>query len=407
MVFLKRDRRDSIRRHLSTQYTWVRRHYRLVGSVIAAVVLGVEILERVIPDPAPYIMVAATAPDANNQPAEFYEAFNSRFVRENSAVDVERRSVNDYNVEDRAHECVSEPDCLVFVGNSTSTRTSRSLDVFMQHDMNDRPVFVMPFATATDLTQRARDGNYLSVLRVVPDNDNQAETIARVLTDMDKGEDGPSVIIYIDEDNPDYSNGLARAVANEVRGNDGYVLAEEHIGPSNSALFTLTMWEQRANSPLDAVIYVGTAHHCLLLIDQMVQLNSTVPVVFTDGCSLDDFPVRTANLSGGAYRLSVTDSYREIGELTAFLVDSILDNCQDCNRRALTREVSNGKTTYTPITDARELGENTDYRFDHCGNNVAISFVVSPAVGGGGGLADAPVVRSNGDCRSPVTMEGR
>ena len=168
------------------------------------------------------------------------------------------------------------------------------------------------------------------------------------------------------------------------------------------------MWEQRPKSSLDAIVYVGTAHHCLLLIDQMVQLGSKVPVVFTDGCSLDDFSARTAHLKGGAYRLSATSNYGEIGELTAFLVANVLGRCRGCKRGALAREVAENRTTYTPIAEARRLGINTDYKFDHCGNNVEIDFVVSPSpvVSGEEARTEMLVVRSNGDCDSPATLEG-
>ena len=211
MGLLSKDLKDSIRRHLSTAFTWVRRHYGKVGTLVAAVLMGVEVLER-LPDPDQYIMLAATAPDANTQPTEFYDAFSSRFVTLNTAVEVKRFPASDHNIEDLANNCVSEPDCLIFIGNSTSTRTSKTLDVFLEHDSNDRPILVMPFATATDLTRRARDGNYLGVLRIVPDNNNQAAIITRVLGNLDRSNDGPGVIIYIDEDNPDYSTGLARAL---------------------------------------------------------------------------------------------------------------------------------------------------------------------------------------------------
>ena len=408
MGLLRKDLKDRIGRHLFTAFTWVRRQYRSVWALIAAVVVAVQFSELILPNPDQYIMLAATAPDANTQPTEFYNAFSSRFADRNSTVEVRRFPASDHNIEDLANKCVSEPDCLMFIGNSTSTRTSKTLDVFLEHDSNDRPIFVMPFATATDLTRRARSSNYLSVLRIVPDNDNQAAIVTRVLSDLDRSSDGPGVIIYIDEDNPEYSTGLARAVAREVRESaEGHVLAEEHIGPSNSVVHTLVMWEHRAQSSLDAIVYVGTAHHCLLLIDQMVQLGSKVPVVFTDGCSLDDFSARTAHLEGGAYRLSATSNYGEIGELTAFLVDSILDRCRGCKRGALAREVAENRTTYRPIAEAHRLGTNTDYRFDHCGNNVEVDFVVSPAsvVSDEEARAEMLVVRRNRDCDSPATLE--
>lgn len=402
---------------------WARRLFVAIMFTVGVVLTGFEIYER-LPDPlTPYAITVSKAADSNTQPDEFHRGFATRF-RSLTERELQERDESLVDAETLANECLSDPACTIFIGNSTSTLTSRTLDVFLDHeDQADRPVFVMPFATATDLTRRAKERKYGGVIRLVPDNNNQADVIVslleqRLIERQEGDTDGPRVIIYIDEDNPTYANGLARAVASGVRESGGYVLEEEHIGPSNSALPTLTTWQDMKNGTtrlLDAVIYAGTAHHCLLLIDQMVQLRSDVPVVFTDGCSLQDFNERAKKLKGGAYLLAAAESYSTIGEDAAALLNALIRACPNCKRSELTGYLARNKKNALMLSesDVSNSGRSRDYQFDFCGNNLGMDFVVWETTRDGERRpvelqrsVAATGTRTDDDCNAPVTAVG-
>ena len=399
----------SVKSPVSAPMRRARRLYVTIASLVALIAGTLTIYSIVKqPPPAPYVFVAATAPDSNTQPGLFLAGFDGRFQLLRPSTQVHSQDETLDNTAALANECLGDPACHVFIGNSTSTFTETTLDVFLNHDPRDRPVFILPFATATNLTKKATSMGYGGILRVVPDNDNQADVIARLLyhlEDRKADSDVPRIIIYIDEDNRTYSESLARAVATRVRAQGGgYVLAEENIGPSNSALPTLQMWRQvgkeRAGSLLDAVVYVGTAHHCLLLIDQMVQMGSDVPVVFTDGCSIPNFDEKARELKGEAYMLSAAESYRTIGQTTAYLVNHILARCPDCDdRTALSSYVAKNKTRLRPNDEVRDLG--TEYRFNQCGNNEAIDFAVLRVASDG--LEPFPLPTNGGEVDETAT----
>ena len=181
------------------------------------------------------------------------------------------------------------------------------------------------------------------------------------------------------------------------------MLAEARIGPSNSVLSSLKMWDHKKR--LDAIVYVGLAHHCLLLIDQMVQLDSSVPVIVTDGCNADEFPGRARKLSSsGVYALSPAHSFSDIGRDTVALLQIMFERCnQDegsCGqeRGALLKFVQESKHRLRLTSGQEEQSaERREYCFDSSGNNMGMDFAVR-AVTATGELAPHTWVRQQSSC---------
>jgi hypothetical protein len=301
-----------------------------------------------------------------------------------------------------AKELAADPNCIMVVGNSTSSLTAATLEVFLASQ--DPPAYVLPIATASDLLVRARDGQHNGVLRMVPDNDSQAKSAARLISSLAKTR---RVAVFVDEENPVYSVNLSRAIASAVRDTGGELVVEQRIGPSYPIYEPLRTWgvdgrgseerftpESHADGGVDlaatddkgtarggtpdVLVYVGVAHHGRLLIDQMTAHHVTTPVIFTDGCMVRSL-IKHASERVNAYILSPVQldehknslvTYEPIGRDAAKLANRLIDECPSCDRQELRELIASrkgaGKLDFT--------GEAGSYKFSAIGENEGMSY---------------------------------
>jgi ABC-type branched-subunit amino acid transport system substrate-binding protein len=302
--------------------------------------------------------------------ANFFETKNKRRVR--------IRPMEDFGsiieAERIANELLNDPNCILVIGNSNSTVTSATLDVFLKS--NDPPSYIWPIATATKLIDKARTAGDRAVLRMVPDNASQAIQIQRLVGRLVSV---PRVAIYGDEENPLYSDDLMRDIASKVREKGGSVIVEEMIGPNNSIYNSFTIW-QKASRP-DVIIYVGVAHHGLLLIDQLKALNIRAPIIFTDGSMVGALIQNIKRIPNRAFILSPVGlkgepnkfpTYEPIGEDAYELTRQLIGECVgDCSR-------DNMRTAIEGVKGKNSLanGKAGEYQFNADGNNAGMQYKV-------------------------------
>jgi hypothetical protein len=279
-----------------------------------------------------------------------------------------------------AGELLNDRNCILVIGNSNSTVTATTLDVFLTSE--DAPAYILPIATANNLISKARTGGHKAVLRMVPDNAIQAREVQRLIAHL-ATESPPRIAIYGDQENPRYSEDLSRDIASRVRERGGRILIEEMLGPSNSIYNSLHVWQ--GESPPDVIVYVGVAHHGLLLIDQLRELGIQQPIIFTDGCMVNPLIENISRIRNRAFVLSPVGNraegkfptYEPIGRDAHTLASRLLSSCKGCDREDI-RILIEDRDDALIVTS----GQAGEYRFDSDGNNRAMTYQIYEITGG-------------------------
>lgn len=333
----------------------------------------------------PYIAVVASRKSIDFPiPKEFLQGFKSEDrlggyleTREKRRVDINADLEDLGNPEEAARiaqDLVNDMNCILVIGNSNSTLTAITLDTFLRS--SDRPAYILPIASATDIMTKASSGRHGAVLRMVPDNAMQAEAVAQIASVLTSKR---RVALYVDEENPFYSVSLSRDIASQVRYAGGRVVVEQSIGPNNGLYQSLEAWRSPQNAP-ELIIYVGVAHHSLLLIDQLATVNIKTPIVFTDGCMVRDLLRYVTRIPNRAFVLSPVEktkdgdndmpTYEPIGKDAYRLAKEILERSNSTTRAGIREWLSQNKTS---IGFTGAAGE---YKFDPEGNNRGMKWKV-------------------------------
>jgi len=295
---------------------------------------------------------------------------------------------DDHGYLDRANEIASQilddEKYVFFVGNSDSTLTAQTLDVFRKKP-SSAPAMVIPIATAAEPISRANKSGYESFLRMPPNNHLQAikiaQTVERVVSD--RKEEVIKAAIYADLTNPVYSVNLSRDIAKKIRERGGVVLVEELIGTSrtgaNHSFFTsLPVWNSKSKPNI--IIYAGVLHHCLLLLDQISALEINAPLIFSDGCMEKDLLKYLKEIPNEAYLISAVKG--EEGEVPSFkkygldaveLIRFIFNHEQlnGCDRADIADFIKKKREEMGIKLEGKNAG---DYKFDKEGENTLIKF---------------------------------
>ena len=270
----------------------------------------------------------------------------------------------------------------MIIGNSNSTLTNANIDAIISSE-NKIP-FIMPIATDNNIIKKAIGAKHKAILRMLPDNNQQAETAKSFVFKLIK--DNRRVAIFIDEENQSYSLNLSRDIADKIRTAGGKVLIEEFIGPSNSFYNSLNIWSNGNIKP-NVIIYVGVSHHAFLLIDQLSTHNITEPIIFTDGCLVEAiFQQASSKYEGNSYILSPTelkddeetskkDSYMIIGQDTYKLIRFIFQKSKASRKRVY-------KYIATNKNEIIFSGFAGKYEFNADGNNEGRNYKVYQIIGG-------------------------
>jgi ABC-type branched-subunit amino acid transport system substrate-binding protein len=359
-----------------------------VAGLLVALIIWLVTYWQGRPGFSPYVAVVVSQKAIDFPiPKEFLEGFqnaaNSETIetRNRRRVDVQIRE--DYGSVEEARriaaDLVHDPNCILVIGNSNSTVTATTLDVFL-HDKNP-PSYILPIATESNLVGKAKKGGHDAVLRMVPDNANQAIVIQQLIKTLSPQQ---RIAIYSDEENPTYSLDLSRSIASTVRDKGGAPIIEQMIGPTNSIFTSLPVWH--GHTPPQLIVYVGVAHHGFLLIDQIRALDIRAPIIFTDGVMVNQLTRYIGRLPNKAFVLSPVSSphsdkslptYEPIGRDAFNLARILIGNCADCTRAELRKVVAGVKGQ-----NVLANGDAGAYEFDLEGNNKSMQYTIYEITGG-------------------------
>lgn len=330
-----------------------------------------------------YIAVVMSSTDKTfTIPLEFKQGFGDETkitTTRGQEVYIERKD-DQYSIEQAkivADKLVSDERCIMIIGNSNSQLTEITLNSILDIE-TVRPTFILPIATADAIISKSFSENYNSILRMVPDNDNQASIIKRFI--FNKIGSKAKVAILVDEDNQTYSKNLSKNIAGEVIAEDGNIVLNQYYGNSQRLISSYENLKKNNLIP-DVIVYVGVSSNGLLLIEELKALNIKLPVIFTDGCTVKELMKKAGNLrNSDAYFLSAVSksetglqpTYEPIGKDAFALAKKIITSIEGpITRESVSKFVSENKNKIT--LDAAFAGE---YDFNPEGNNKSMSFKI-------------------------------
>jgi ABC-type branched-subunit amino acid transport system substrate-binding protein len=309
-------------------------------------------------------------------PTEFLSGFGSESsLTSTKGKSIQIRYKDDLLSEKHAKTIASglfmDKDCILVIGNSNSQLTKATLEEFLRMQRLHKeypPAYILPIATATEILSIAKEEKHEAVLRMVPDNDNQASVIKTFAANK-------KVVILVDEENRIYSDDLSKSIAHNMNKNNGRVIAMKTYG--NTSRFTpLYRGFDKKKLP-ELIIFVGVSNNGLLLIDELLHLDTDIPVIFTDGCTVDSLIKKASSLKGDKWVLSAVTlgdksnkpTYKPIGKDAYELVKRIVDGTKNCNRNEIYEYIKENKSYIS-----YKGGDSGDYHFNDDGDNKKMVF---------------------------------
>jgi ABC-type branched-subunit amino acid transport system substrate-binding protein len=355
--------------------------YTVLGAIIAGAVtwgvrLGLDWWKRRIQSSS-YVAIMMSRKDPTfTIPEEFLKGFGTKgpITTKNGAVISIRLKEDCYSIieaERLAKELIKDKNCVLLVGGSNSQLTEVALNEILASE--DRPGFILPIATATNLTSIAQSANFRAMLRMVPDNENQANEIKNFIASRAAG--NQRVAILVDEDNRTYSEDLANRLSAKIRKNGGEIIYKKSYGNNSRLVTDLDTFRTQGTAP-EFIIFVGVSNNGLLLIDELKALQIKSKIIFTDGCTVEELMNKSKVLNSETYFLSavtITDgqlkaTYEPIGVDAFQLVEQILRGMNGSSRADLRRHIEESK--FSILLN----GQAGNYEFDSEGNNKKMSF---------------------------------
>jgi ABC-type branched-subunit amino acid transport system substrate-binding protein len=316
-------------------------------------------------------------------PEEFLTGFGSRetLLTDNGrSVDIhyEDDFYDNQQAERIAHRLARDNNCILVIGCSNSELTNTTINVFMQY--TSRPAMILPIATNTDLILIATQENYNTILRMVPDDENQTRMIQSFVASHTKN---GRVIILVDEENKKYSNDLSKSLAEKIIKNNGQIITMKEYGNS-SRFIDIYSKLNKTNLP-ELIIFAGVSNNGLILIDELNSMNIDIPVLFTDGCAVETLIKRADSYKGLKYVLSSVNlsrktnlaTYEPIGKDAFDLVKKIINDSGGISRMDINTHIQNNKTKII-----LEGGNAGSYEFGEDGNNKRMNFIVYKILNG-------------------------
>lgn len=361
----------------------------LILAVGAAV--GLHFYTRSEDSRRPYVAVVASKKSIDFPiPREFLEGLDKAAARDGILSTRDGRRVDLTEYEDLgnpdeaariAQTLAADPNCVLVIGNSNSTLTAITLDTFLR--AKNPPSYILPIASANDIMTKAKSGRHEAVLRMIPDNAAQAQAIAAIVL---RESPHRRVAIYVDEENTFYSQGLSRDVASQIRSGGGQVVIEQSLGPNNSFYQSLPAWKLPSPMAPEMIVYVGVAHHGLLLVDQVAATGISAPVVFSDGCMVGDLLKYVHRIPRNrAFVLSPVAKSRDGGEMPTYapigedahrLAKDIIERANSTTRQGVREWLARNKG------GLKFNGVAGEYAFNSDGENPAMTWKVYEVTNG-------------------------
>lgn len=294
-----------------------------------------------------------------------------KFIKEDDALSTKQAELI-------ANKLVNDENCVLIIGNSTSSLTEVTLNTILSYG-KDKPSFILPIATADNIIDKAKDQNFGAILRMMPNNEQQATTIKNFV--FQKFPENPKVAIYMDEENLTYSQNLSQKISDKILKYNGTIILKKNYGNSNRLINDKELLQKHDQMP-DIFVFVGISSNGSLLMEELKNLDINIPVVFTDGCTVKSLMDKSRNNPNHYYISAVqkpinendAPTYQPVGEDARELAKLILKSIDgDVTRKSVYDYIVKIKTENKMIMDDGKAGK---YQFNDLGENLQMHWKV-------------------------------
>lgn len=362
----------------------------IIFGIIGAMFFGIwenkgwQIFQNQTSESDKYIAVVISdkSDESFTIPQEFRKGFGDEpdFKSLNSGQKIKYKKYDDLlsveQAEIIAKQLISDPNCVLIIGNSTSTLTEVTLNTIL-NSKDSKPGFILPIATADNILDKAKDQDYNAIIRMMPNNEKQAFAINGFIT---KNFKTPKIAILVDEENLTYSKNLSQKISDKIineKGSRGTVVLKKNYGNSNRFIDDYDRLVRNNQMP-DIIIFVGISTNGSLLMEEINNLKINIPIIFTDGCTVNSLMNKSKSYPNYYYLSAVqksideseTPTYQPVGEdakkLSRLIIDGIDGNI---TRESVSKFIMGIKDKKTEIMSNGKAGK---YRFDEVGENLSI-----------------------------------
>jgi len=279
-----------------------------------------------------------------------------------------------------ANKYIADPNCVLIIGNSTSTLSEVTLNAILSMDSKlEKPGFILPIATADNIIDKAKDQGYGAILRMMPNNEQQATTIKNFI--FQKFPVNPKVVIYVDEDNLTYSQNLSQKISDKILKYSGTVLLKKNYGNSNRLINDFGLITGNNLKP-DIIVFVGISTNGSLIMEESKTLKIRTPIIFTDGCTVKSLMDKSRKNPNHFYISAVqkpnnendAPTYQPVGKDARILSKVIINKIEgDITRKSVYDYIVKMKKDNTMIMDDGNAGK---YQFNDMGENIKMFWKV-------------------------------
>lgn len=293
-----------------------------------------------------------------------------KFIKEDDALSTKQAELI-------ANKLVKDENCVLIIGNSTSTLTEVTLNTILSSP--SKPSFILPIATADNIMDKAKDQDYRAILRMMPNNEQQATAIKHFV--FQKFPTKPKVVVYADEENLTYSQDLSQKVTDKILKNNGSIILKKTYGNSNRLIDDIELLKANNQKP-DIIIFVGISTNGGLIMEELKNLGINIPIIFTDGCTVKTLMDKSRNQSNHYYISAVQKSdneneaptYQPVGEDANTLAQNIINSISgEISRKSVYDYIEMIKKKNEVFMSNGKAGK---YQFNDKGENIQMHWKV-------------------------------
>ncbi|HZV69331.1 MAG TPA: hypothetical protein VFG10_07300 [Saprospiraceae bacterium] len=274
-----------------------------------------------------------------------------------------------------ANNLINDENCVLIIGNSTSQLTEVTLNEILS-SQKIKPGFILPIATADNIIDKAKDQKYKAILRMMPNNDQQAKTIKNFIFKKFKI---PKVMILCDEENITYSYNLSQKIADNIILSNGKIVLKKNYGNTNTFMGDFE-YLRKYNLLPDIIVFVGISSNGSLLNEQLNGMKIDIPIIYTDGCTVNNLMEKSKNNPNHFFISAVkkandeeeAPTYQPVGEDARDLAKLIIQRIKG----NITRESVSSFIYKNRDEIILNDGKAGNYSFDENGDNINMKWKV-------------------------------
>jgi ABC-type branched-subunit amino acid transport system substrate-binding protein len=167
-----------------------------------------------------------------------------------------------------------DPNVLMIIGFVTSTKAELAFEALEESRVHVWPTIILPMATASKLVKDHNAKGDKPIIRIVPSNASQVESIAKEIVASSGGNGTVSLAIFRDHPNYTYSLDLGDLLRRRIESGHVTVVFDGSIGPDGPGSYVP---ESFVKLRPDYIVFLGMLDTGIPLVRQIQAMKSYAP----------------------------------------------------------------------------------------------------------------------------------